>query len=64
MVSRTAESSARFRRAGSVEPVIEAAAERLPGGGPSATVGDISDAVDASSRALHDSQAAREPKQA
>ena len=41
-----------FRPPDSVQPVIEAATERLLGQGPSATVREIDDAVDASSRAL------------
>src|ERR1700727_2553911 len=44
----------RFRPAGSVAPVIEAATEELLGNGPNATHGDIDDAVAASKRALHD----------
>jgi aldehyde dehydrogenase (NAD+) len=44
----------RFRPAGSVAPVIEAATEELLGNGPNATLGDIDDAVAASKRALHD----------
>jgi aldehyde dehydrogenase (NAD+) len=44
----------RFCRASNVEPVIEAATERLLGDGPSATVGDIDNAVAAARGALHD----------
>jgi aldehyde dehydrogenase (NAD+) len=46
----------RFRPAGSVAPVIEAATEQPLGNGPNATLGDIDEAVAASKRALHDWQ--------
>lgn len=44
----------RFRTANSVEPVTDAATEQLLGEGPSASPGDIDDAVAASRRALPD----------
>jgi aldehyde dehydrogenase (NAD+) len=44
----------RFRTASRVEPVIEAATERLLGIGPSATISDIDDAVAAARNALYD----------
>jgi aldehyde dehydrogenase (NAD+) len=47
-----------FRAAKSYEPVFEAATEGLLGNGPSATIGDIDDAVAAARRTMHDWQAA------
>src|SRR5690242_5458490 len=42
----------RFRTASGVEPVIDATTEQLLGEGPSASIGDIDDAVTTSRRAL------------
>lgn len=44
----------RFRTASGVEPVIDATTEQLLGEGPSASIGDIDDAVTTSRRALRE----------